>query len=253
MSFVPLLHDGSSARNFPDLPTLSKPLDALVIAPHPDDAELGMGGTIVKLIQSGWNIGVLDLTSGEPTPHGSLEIRGKETALATAELGLKWRYNMGWTNRELEPTLAHRHELASLIRLVRPRWLFAPYWEDAHPDHLAATQLVEAARFWSKLSKTDLAGEPFHPERILYYFCIHLRLAIQPTFVVDISQEWSAKAKSIACYQSQFVAGRNSQPPTFLDRLQEEAGYWGKSIGTTFGEPFAMREPLGLRDLDRLV
>ena len=217
------------------------------------DAELGIGGTIVKMIRSGWNIGVVDLTSGEPTPFGSNELRAQETLRASEALGLAWRYNMGWTNRALEPTLTLRHELASLFRLVRPRWVFAPYWEDAHPDHLAATQLVEAARFWSKLTKSDLLGEPFHPERILYYYCIHLRLAIQPTFVVDISQEWSAKETSIASYESQFITGRSTTPPTVLDRLKEEAGYWGKSIGRPFGEPFAMREPLGLMDLDRLV
>ena len=125
-------------------------LDILVIAPHPDDAELGMGGAILKFKQQGVRVGVLDLTDGEPTPHGSLEIRARETAAATEILGLDWRENLGLPNRSLEATLDARHQLAGVIREQRPRWLFAPYWLDAHPDHVAANQLVDAARFWSK-------------------------------------------------------------------------------------------------------
>jgi len=237
---------------FQDFPKTEQPLDALVIAPHPDDAELGMGGTIVKLIRQGWRIGILDLTNGEPTPFGSPEIRQGETRSASAALGLAWRYNLGMRNRYLEPSIENRQRLAEIFRLARPRWLFAPYWEDAHPDHTAATQLVEAARFWSKLSKTEMVGEAFHPQRIFYYFCIHLRLVPQPAFVVDISSEWEAKAASIAAYESQFVIGRENISPSLLSRIKEEASFWGKSIGTRYGEPFASREPIGLHSLDGL-
>ena len=149
-------------------------LDALVIAPHPDDAELGMAGTIALMQSRGMSVGILDLTDGEPTPLGSVEIRRQETAAATAALGLGWRENLGLTNRRLRATLAARAALAGVIRRVRPRWLFAPYWVDAHPDHTAATRLVEAARFWAKLTKCDLPGDPWHPERIYYYWCVHL-------------------------------------------------------------------------------
>lgn len=233
-------------------------LDALVIAPHPDDAELGAGGLILKLLAEGKQVGVLDLTSGEPTPHGSLEIRAEETAAATAALGLPWRENLGLPNRALEPTLENRAKLADVFRREKPRWLFAPYWEDAHPDHTAATKLVEDARFWAKLTKTDqpgqipLSGDPHHPERVYYYYCVHLKLAPQPAFVLDISDVWERKLQSIAAYQSQFVTGRPASP-SFLDRLRDEAAYWGKSIGTAYGEPFATREPLGLSELRGLV
>src|ERR1700687_6177278 len=115
------------------------PLDYLVIAPHPEDAELGAGGTILLLKSQGARVGVLDLTNGEPTPHGSPEIRQRETAAATAVLGLSWRGNLGLPNRALEGTLDARRRLASAFRLLRPRILFAPYWEDAHPDHVAAS------------------------------------------------------------------------------------------------------------------
>jgi bacillithiol biosynthesis deacetylase BshB1 len=228
-------------------------LDILVIAPHPDDAELGMGWAILKLKAEGKRVGVLDLTSGEPTPHGSPEIRRRETAAATKILGLDWRENLGLPNRSLEPTLEARAQLAGVIRQQRPRWLFAPYWEDAHPDHVAATQLIEAARFWSKLTKSDLPGEPHHPERIYNYFCVHLKLAPQPAFVLDISSEWEQKLAAIGAYESQFITGRPTEPPTFLDSLRDEASYWGKTIGVRYGEPFACREPLGLNTMAGLV
>lgn len=221
-------------------------LDVLVVAPHPDDAELGMAGAIMRFLDDGWRVGILDLTDGEPTPHGSPEIRARETAAATQILGIEWRENLGLTNRRLEATLDARAKLAEVIRRTRPRWLFAPYWVDSHPDHVAATELVEAARFWAKLTKSDLAGEPHHPERIFYYFGVHINLVAPPAFVLDISPYWDRKRAAIECYQSQFIVGRSSEPPTFLDRWRDQAAYWGGTTGAAYGEPFASREPLGL-------
>ena len=228
-------------------------LDALVIAPHPDDAELGMGGGILRMLSEGKRVGVLDLTNGEPTPHGSPEIRAAETAAATKTLGLTWRANLGLTNRSLEATLEARHQLAAVIRQTKPRWLFAPYWEDAHPDHVAATQLVEAARFWSKLSKCDIPGDRHHPERIYNYYCVHLKMAPQPAFVMDITEFWEKKLASILAYQSQFVVGREDLDPSFEERLRNEAAYWGQSIGVKFGEPYTCREPIGMNSFGALI
>lgn len=228
-------------------------LDILIVAPHPDDAELGMGGTILKCKADGLSVGVLDLTNGEPTPMGTPEIRARETAEATKILGLDWRENLGLPNRSLEPTLEARAKLAGVFRQTRPRWLFAPYWVDAHPDHTAATQLVEAARFWSKLTKTDLPGEPYHPQRIYYYYCVHLRLIPQPALILDISEFWEQKLAAIRCYRSQFIEGRAQEPPTFLDQLRDQAATWGWAIGTRYGEPLASREPIGLGNLTALI
>ena len=228
-------------------------LDVLVIAPHPDDAELGMGGGILAMLSAGLRVGVLDLTDGEPTPFGSIERRSAETQAATDVLGLTWRGNLGLINRKLEATLEARAALAGVIRQTRPRWLFAPYWQDAHPDHLAATELVESARFWAKLSKTDMPGEPHHPERVFHYYCVHLKMHAQPAFVLDISDHWETKREAIACFQSQFVEGRESLQPGFIDRLEYEARYWGQSIGVEFGEPYTSREPIGLRDWASLI
>ncbi len=228
-------------------------LDFLVVAPHPDDAELGMAGTILKMLGQGMKVGILDLTSGEPTPHGSEELRREETAAANRILNVTWRGNAGLPNRRLEATLENRAIIAGFIRQLKPRWLFAPYWEDAHPDHSAATQLVEAARFWAKLSKTDLPGTPHHPERIYYYYCIHLRLAVTPAFIVDISDQWDLKLQSILAYESQFVTGRDATPPTIVDRFRDDAAYWGRLINRRYGEPFTTREPLAINSLRDLI
>jgi bacillithiol biosynthesis deacetylase BshB1 len=228
-------------------------LDVLVIAPHPDDAELGAGGAILKFKAEGWSVGVLDLTSGEPTPFGSLEIRAQETQAATKILGLDWRENLGLPNRRLEPTLEARARLAGVIRQTRPRWIFAPYWVDAHPDHSAATELVEAARFWAKLSKTDMPGEPHHPERIFYYYAFHLRQIPNPTFILDITKQWEQKQAAIECYRSQFIEGRPQAPPTLIDRLREIAGSWGFAISTRFGEAYSCREPIGVTTFSALI
>ncbi|MFT5301227.1 MAG: bacillithiol biosynthesis deacetylase BshB1 [Mariniblastus sp.] len=228
-------------------------LDVLVIAPHPDDAELGMGGGILKMLASGLNVGVLDLTDGEPTPHGSIEIRANETTAATQILGLSWRDNLGLVNRSVEPTLEARAKLAGVIRQTRPKWLFAPFWVDAHPDHVAATELVNSARFWAKLSNTDLPGEPFHPARIYNYYSVHLKMHAQPAFVLDISEFWEQKLESIQCYHSQFVKGREHLDPSFIEQLRDEAAYWGKSIGVKYGEPFTSREPIGMSDFSSLI
>jgi bacillithiol biosynthesis deacetylase BshB1 len=229
------------------------PLDYLIIAPHPDDAELGVGGTIALLLSQGRRVGVLDLTDGEPTPHGSPEIRKQETAAATAVLGLTWRDNLGLINRNLQPDLASRALLAGVLRTTRPRYVFAPYWEDDHPDHVAASALVDAARFWAKLTKTDLPGQPHYPKRIFYYFSVHLRIHPKPSFVLDISAHLETKMNAVSCFRSQLIEGRPSTFPTILDDLRARARYWGWTIGTAYGEPFVCREEVGLRGLDDLV
>jgi bacillithiol biosynthesis deacetylase BshB1 len=228
-------------------------LDALVVSPHPDDAELGMGGTIVRLLQHGWQVGILDLTTGEPTPLGSLERRAAETAAANALLGNPWRKNLGLPNRSLEPDLASRRELAAVFRRVTPRLIFAPFWEDAHPDHVAATKLVEDARFWSKLSKSDIPGSPFHPARILYYFSVHLRIVERPSLVLDISDQLQTKVSALRCYGSQLIDNQPAGKPGVIESVCDRTRFWGHMVGVHHAEPFASREPVGLSGLDQFL
>ena len=149
--------------------------------------------------------------------------------------------------------LEARERLAGALRQLRPRCLFAPYWEDAHPDHVAASTLVDAARFWAKLTKTNLPGAPHYPQRIIYYFTIHLRIHPRPSFVVDITPHIDAKMQALACYKSQFIEGRPTTLPTLLDDVRDRARYWGWAIGAGFGEPFLTREEVGLGSLRDLV
>ncbi|MEZ6055821.1 MAG: bacillithiol biosynthesis deacetylase BshB1 [Planctomycetaceae bacterium] len=229
-----------------------EPLDLLVVAPHPDDAEISVGGTILHSKSLGLKVGVVELTNGEPTPHGSLTRRAAETAAATSVLGLDYRHNLNLPNRRLQDDETARRKLAEVFRQTRPSIILAPYWDDAHPDHVAASALCDAARFWAKLSRTDLKGKPFHPPRIYYYWSIHLRIHPQPAFVLDISPHIDGKLEAVRCYESQ-IAHRPDIHPTLLDDIRDRARYWGWSIHKAYGEPFASREGIGLTDLRHLV
>jgi bacillithiol biosynthesis deacetylase BshB1 len=228
-------------------------LEYLIVACHPDDAELCCGGAILSLKAQGATVGVLDLTDGEPTPHGSVEIRQRECAAATSLLGLDWRGNLGLRNRALVADLDARRQLAGMIRQLRPRVLMTHYCEDAHPDHVAASALVDAARFWAKLSKTDMPGTPHYPEKILYFPSMHLPQHVKPSLILDVSAHHERKMEVILCYQSQFIAGRASTPPTIFDDIAARGRYFGWLIGAMYGEPFLSRQEVGVRDLRQVL
>ena len=142
---------------------------------------------------------------------------------------------------------------AGMIRQLRPRVLFSHYWEDAHPDHVAASALVDAARFWAKLSKTDMPGAPHYPAKILYFPSMHLPQHVKPSLILDVSQYQERKLEALRCYPSQFIAGRSSTPPTLFDDINARARYFGWLIGAMYGEPFLCREEIGMRDLQQLL
>jgi N-acetylglucosamine malate deacetylase 1 len=230
-----------------------EPLDILVVAPHPDDAEISVGGTMALSLSQNLRVGVLELTSGEPTPHGTPELRREETKQATDILNLTWRHNLGLPNRSLQPTLEARRKLAEVFRLTRPRIILAPYWQDAHPDHVAASSLCDDARFWAKLSRSDLDGDPFWPPSLLHYFSIHLRIHPAASVVVDISAHIDTKMDAVSAYRSQLITGRPAEHPTVLDDIRDRARYWGWAIGKSYGEPLLNREQIGIGSLDSLL
>src|SRR5262249_51931565 len=221
----------------------------LVFAPHPDDAELGMGGTIIKLARQGHQVHIVDMTNGEPTPHGSVETRAKESAAAAKVLGVE-RTLLGLKNREVVHDIPSRHKAAAVIRTYRADWLFIPYPHDAHPDHMAVTKICEDARFDAKLTKSDIPGEPCYPKRIIYYFCTHLRLNFTPNFCIDVSDTVETKLAALKCYESQFGSGNAAFVP---EMVRTVSAYFGTRIGTAHAEPFFTHEMLGFGGLDQLI
>ena len=222
----------------------------LVVGPHPDDQELGMGGTIVRLVQQGHNVLLLDMTDGEPTPHGSRTIREKEWTKAAKILGVPRRL-LDLKNRELEHNLRARHLVAAVIREHQASIVFTPYFEDAHPDHVATTRITEDARFDAKLTNTDLPHRPIYPKWLIYYYCTHLRHVADPSFCIDVSDQIDTKEAALLAYESQFVIPENNR--RVVSWLRQMNGYMGSRIGRAYAEPFFLREPLGLTNLDGLI
>ena len=224
----------------------------LAVGPHPDDVEGGIGGTLIKLSRMGCDVHVVDLTNGEPTPHGSPEIRRSEWEQASAILGVRSRTVLDLPNRYLMDTIDARTKLAEVIRLKRPEIMLVPYWEDAHPDHVQATRIAEAARFYAKFTKTSMAGEPWYPARIFYYICSHLRVYMEPAFIFDVSDVHDLKMEACHTYQSQFAY--DEERWKMIGGLIGAYGrYYGELIRVQFGEPFAAKEKLGLRDIRDVV
>ena len=225
-------------------------MNILVVGAHPDDQELGMGGTIARLAADGHRVHLLDMTNGEPTPHGTPEIRARESARAAEILGVT-RECLGLPNREVVHSVEARHAVAGVIRRHAVEVVFTAYPIDAHPDHVATTRIVEDARFDSKLTKTDLPGEPIYPKWLFHYWCTHLRIVPDPSFLIDTTGFAERKREAILAYESQFVRPeRNRRVPDWID----SAGvFFGSRIGTTSAEPFFSREPLGLAGLSGLT
>lgn len=228
----------------------------LVVGPHPDDQELGMGGTIAKLARDGHDVLLLDVTNGEPTPLGSVEARTKEAADAAEILGVR-RLLLGLPNRTVEHTVAARHAMAGVIRAWQAQVVFTPYFQDAHPDHLAVTRIVEDARFDAKLSKLDLPdvvdgwggnglamAAPTYPKWLFYYYATHLRWVADPSFIVDVTGHEQTKLDSINAYHTQFVLPEKNR--RVVEWVRSSLDYMGSRIGVASGEGFYTKEPIGL-------
>ncbi len=225
-------------------------MNILVVGPHPDDQELGMGGTVARLVEQGHDVLMLDMTNGEPTPHGDPATRAVEAARAAEILGARRRL-LDLPNRELVHSIAARHLVAGVIREHRAEIVFTPAMPDAHPDHVATTRIVEDARFDAKLTGTDMPGEPIYPRLLIYYYCTHLRTIPRPSFLLDISGYQDVKRRAILAYETQFVMPEKNRQ--IVDWLDAAGTYFGSRIRTSAAEPFFVKEPLGLTSLDDLT
>ncbi len=239
------------------MPELPDRLDVLAVAPHPDDLEILCGGTIAKLIKQGYRVGMADLTSGEPTPRGSLETRKREAEAARVALGSPLRINVELPNRVLMDSPENRFKLATVFRTYRPGILIvgAGRTPAASPDHHQGHLLGEAARFYSQLTKWDerFAGTaPYRVPHLVY--CPFPFDAEQrnwhSTFVVDISDTIEQKFEAIRVYESQFDAERFERVKHMVGSAN---GYAGARCGFRYGELFALPHPVGAPDLVTLV
>jgi bacillithiol biosynthesis deacetylase BshB1 len=230
------------------------PLDALAFGAHPDDIELSCAGTLLKLVAKGYDIGMVSLTKGELGTRGSVEIRAQEFAAAAGIIGATVHRMLDLPEGNLIGSWEQKIEIVREIRRWQPRLVFAPYWEDRHPDHTGAARLVTEAAFFSGLQKIETGQESHFPFRVLYYPC---RYEFQPSFVVDISDFHEHKLKAIQAYKSQFDnpdksdfgdVETNVSRRGFLEAVITRAKQYGSYIGVEYGEPYLVREPLRLDD-----
>ena len=230
-------------------------VDILTIAAHPDDIEITCGGTVIKMVEAGYRVGVLDLTAGESGTRGNAALREKEARRAAAVLGVVHRENLNIPDAAVENTRENKMKLAQRIRDCRPHAVILPYWKGRHPDHYTTGQLGYEACFLAGLAKLPLAGKPHRPFKIIY--ASQYVPTVRPTFVIDITAQFEKKLKAIFCFASQF------SPPKELQNLfpsrsrhqcahESEARHFGHMIGVRYGEPFIMREMAAVDDIIKL-
>jgi bacillithiol biosynthesis deacetylase BshB1 len=229
-------------------------LDVVFFAAHPDDAELSCGGTIIKFVNSGKKVGIIDLTGGELGTRGTVEIRKREAKSASNVLKISFRDNLGIKDGNIENSSVNRAKIISAIRKYKPRIIFLPYKSDRHPDHQNANLLIKESAFYSGLPKirTILNGtgqQPHRPHRNIYFMQTY---TFEPSFIVDITNEFDTKMKAVRCYASQFYDPSSKEPKTFIsdkkfiEYLEARAAFYGFMAGVKYGEPFFLEDKLKL-------
>jgi bacillithiol biosynthesis deacetylase BshB1 len=228
-----------------------EPVDLLVFGPHPDDIEIGAGGTVARHVALGFRVGLCDLTAGEMGSNGTVEERLAEGEAARAVLGAAWRVNLRWPDRAIGGA-DHIRSAATLIRQARPRAVAIPFGSDRHPDHVAASRVLTEAVFNSGLRRYEPSIDAWKPERVCYYF---INDAAPPSFVVDVSAEYDRKRAALACYVTQFrpsgdaAVGTRLTSPRFQQLIESRDAQFGALAGVAFAEGFVVRDPIVLPHL----
>jgi bacillithiol biosynthesis deacetylase BshB1 len=228
-------------------------LDVLAVFSHPDDAELTMAGTLIKLRSLGYRTGVLDMTSGEMGTRGTPEIRAKESRDAAAVMGLDVRRNLAQPDGHIAVNDEARQAMVRVLRQHVPRVLFTSHWDDPHPDHAATARIVrEAARLATMRRYDEQAGLPAIKMPAIAH-AVYSRLVV-PSFIVDVSEFAEGKMKAIGAHASQFHNAQSKEPttrisePGFLRQIEDRMRYYGSLIGVDAGEAFYVREALNVED-----
>ena len=230
-------------------------IDLLAIFPHPDDAELTCGGTLLKTAKQGYRVGILDLSAGEMASRGSVSQRSDESTRAAQILRVSVRENLGFPDSAMTNTPESRLMVARVVRRLKPTIVIttAPSPFGRHPDHRITAELVRDACFVAGL-KTIAPELPAHRPRKVIHSITYREDYLRPTFVVDVTEEMEAKLESIASYQSQFSgatqAGEvypNGEP--LLDIIRHQAAHYGSLIRVKYGEPFHTTETVQVEDI----
>ncbi|NHJ47179.1 MAG: bacillithiol biosynthesis deacetylase BshB1 [Asgard group archaeon] len=224
-------------------------LDVLVFSPHPDDAELGAGGAIVKAVKSGLKIGIIDLTAGEMGTHGTKEIRLSESQKAAKVLGIDIRENLELPDGYLTYKIDKKTTLliTEKIREFKPRIVLVPYWDDRHPDHIAAYKIITDAIHYAKLVKIKLDNPKHKVEKTIIY---EINGQFSPSFIMDISDEFETKKKAIMTHASQFKEFTMEYLPF---PVEERCQYYGSLLFSKYGEAFLMKEQLAINNWNCLI
>src|SRR5687767_12276616 len=224
-----------------------EPVDILAFGPHPDDIEIGIGGTLAKHSANGRSVGMCDLTAGEMASNGTVEERLAEAEAARNVLGARWRINLRLPDRAIGSDMAHQRMAAELVRRCRPRVIAVPYWSDRHPDHVAASQLLTEAVFSAGLRRFGAEGDAWKPDWVCYYF---INDQAPPSFVVDVSAHYDTKRRALACHVSQFAPAAGNAVPTrltsarFNQLIESRDAQFGALAGVEFAEGFVVKQPL---------
>lgn len=227
------------------------PVDVLAFGPHPDDVELGCGGTLAALASRGLSFGIADLTRGEMATRGTPPARAREAEEAARILGARFRANLDLGDGDLRTDRAAQLLVVEAVRRARPRLVLAPLPRDRHPDHERGGRLVGEAAWYAGLAKLE-TGLPAHrPDQVVFYSAYAL---FQPTFLVDVSGTFATKIAAINAYRSQFHTGNSGEPETyvsskaFFDGIEARARALGRIASVEYAEGFVSNAPPTLAD-----
>lgn len=237
-------------------------LDILVLASHPDDAELGAGGTIAQHVALGRKVGVVDFTKGELGTRGTPETRASEASEASKILGLSVRENLGLADGFFLNDEMHQRKVIAAIRKYQPEIVLANAIHDRHSDHGKGAELAYEACFLSGLAKIGTkdeqgkAQQPWRPKAVYHFIQSQF---IEPDFIVDVTAHWETKIKAIKAFKTQFFDPSSKEPttyistPEFLTMVEARAIEFGHAIGVKYGEGFTVRRYPGVNDLFNLL
>lgn len=226
---------------------MSEQLDILIFGAHADDAEIGMAGTIAKHVAAGFRVGICDLTQAELSSNGNPELRKQEAAAAATTLGLTLRCNLGLPDRGLFVTSEQIAAVTEVIRRHEPAMIFAPYWEDRHPDHIACSKIVEEAAFNAKLRRY-MPDKPAIKQPELYFYFINDWKT--PDLLVDVTDYYEVKERALGCYRSQFGQGAPGEDVAktplnqgYVERVKARDALLAQRKLIPYAEGFAVKTP----------